>query len=126
MKDILKYKDFIGSVHYSTEDEVFFGKLEGIDDLVTFEGKCVDELKSSFREAIEDYLEICKSTGKSHQKSYRGSFNIRINPDLHKQAANKSVELGISLNQLVEKAISELLEDKKDSAKYLNSRFPGK
>jgi predicted HicB family RNase H-like nuclease len=118
MKDILKYKDFIGSVHYSTEDELFFGRLEGIDDLITFEGKCVEELKKSFREAINDYLEICKSTGKSPQKSYKGSFNIRINPDLHKKAANKSVELGISLNQLVEKAIHELLDIKKIKASH--------
>ncbi len=109
MKDILKYKNFIGSVHYSTEDEVFFGKLEGTDDLVTFEGKNVDELKTSFREAIEDYMKICTSTGKSPQKSYKGSFNVRINPDLHKQAAKKSIELGISLNQLVEQAIRKLL-----------------
>jgi predicted HicB family RNase H-like nuclease len=118
MKDILKYKYFIGSVHYSTEDDIFFGKLEGIDDLITFEGKSVDELKLSFRESIEDYLEICTSAGKSPQKSYKGSFNIRINPDLHKQAAYKSVELGISLNQLVEKAIQELLNNKKIKASY--------
>jgi len=84
--------DFIGSVHYSTEDELFFGRLEGIDDLVTFEGKCVDELKKSFREAVDDYLEICKSTGNSPQKSNEGCFNIRINPDLHKKAANKSFD----------------------------------
>ena len=38
MKDVLTYKDFVGSVHYSTDDEIFFGKIEGIDDLVTFEG----------------------------------------------------------------------------------------
>jgi len=118
MKDILKYKDFIGTVHYSADDEVFYGRIEGIDDLVTFEAKCVDELKTSFREAIDDYLEICKSTGKSPLKSYKGSFNIRINPDLHKKAANKSVELGISLNQLVEKAIKQLLEIKKRKASH--------
>ncbi len=111
MKDVLKYKDFIGSVHYSAEDEAFYGKLEGIDDLITFEGNSVDDLKSSFREAVNDYLEICASTGKSHQKSYKGSFNVRINPDLHKKAAYKSIELGISLNQLVEKAIRELLSN---------------
>jgi len=111
MKDSLKYKDFIGSVHYSAEDEAFYGRLEGIDDLITFEGNSVDELKSSFREAVNDYLEICASTGKSPQKSYKGSFNVRINPDLHKKAAYKSIELGISLNQLVEKAIRELLSN---------------
>jgi predicted HicB family RNase H-like nuclease len=59
MKDVLKYKDFIGSVHYSAEDDCFFGKVEGVDDLVTFEGRDVDELKRSFRVAVEDYVELC-------------------------------------------------------------------
>lgn len=56
MKDLLKYKDFIGSVHFSTYDEVFHGKLIGIDGLVTLEGGSVVELKKSFEEAVEDYL----------------------------------------------------------------------
>jgi len=109
MKDILKYKDFIGTVHYSTEDEVFFGKLEGIDDLITFEGNNVDQLKRSFQEAVEDYVAICKSVGKAPHKSYKGTFNVRIKPNLHKLAAYKSVELGMSLNQFVEQAINDKL-----------------
>ena len=109
MKDILKHKDFIGTVHYSTEDEVFFGKLEGIDDLITFEGDNVDQLKKSFQEAVEDYLAICQSLGKAPHKSYKGTFNVRIKPNLHKLAAYKSVELGMSLNQFVEQAINDKL-----------------
>lgn len=109
MKDIIKYKGFIGTVHFSTEDEVFFGKLEGIDDLITFEGTNVDQLKGSFQEAVEDYIEICKSLGKAPHKSYKGTFNVRIKPNLHKQAAYKSAELGYSLNQFVEEAINDKL-----------------
>ena len=109
MKDILKYKDFIGSVHFSTNDEVFHGKLIGIDDLVTFEGSSVVELKNSFEEAVEDYLELCRNVNKSPNKSYKGTFNVRIKPVLHKQAARRSMELGVSLNQFVEHAISEKL-----------------
>jgi predicted HicB family RNase H-like nuclease len=63
MKVVLKYKDYIGKVHFSAEDGVFIGKLEGIDDLITFEGGNIDQLKNSFQEAGEDYLEICKSFG---------------------------------------------------------------
>ncbi|MCK7462273.1 MAG: hypothetical protein MZU84_09490 [Sphingobacterium sp.] len=48
MKNALRYQDFIGSVHFSAEDDCFFGKIEGIDDLVTFEGRDVDELKRGF------------------------------------------------------------------------------
>ncbi len=109
MKDVIKYKEYIGTVHFSAEDEVFYGKIEGVDDLVSFEGKTVAELKQAFIEAVEDYDELCLSTGKSNEKSYKGSFNVRIHPEVHREAARKSIELGISLNQLVEKAIREMI-----------------
>jgi predicted HicB family RNase H-like nuclease len=111
MKDILQYKGFIGSVHFSAEDECFFGRIEGIDDLITFEGQDVTELNKEFQEAVEDYQELCKLTGKSAQKSYKGSFNVRITPELHRKAAKKSLMLGMSLNQLVQKAIEEKVKD---------------
>ena len=104
MKDILRYKDFIGSVHFSAEDECFFGRIEGIDDLVTFEGRAVYELKRAFREAVEDYIDLCRTAGKPLHKSYKGSFNVRMTAELHQKAARKSALLGISLNQLVQKA----------------------
>ena len=47
-KDMLEYGEFSGSVHFSTEDEVFFGRVEGIPDLVSFEGSTVLELKKGF------------------------------------------------------------------------------
>ena len=48
MKDGMKYKDFIGSVHYASEDRVFYGKVEGINDIISFEGSTVDELEEGF------------------------------------------------------------------------------
>ena len=56
----LKYKGYIGSVSYSEPDKVFFGEIEGINDLVTYEGESVDELTASFHEAVEDYLIFCE------------------------------------------------------------------
>jgi predicted HicB family RNase H-like nuclease len=107
MKDVLRYKDFIGSVHFSSEDECFFGKIEGIDDLVTFEGRDVGDLKRSFREAAEDYIDLCRKAGKPLFKSYVGSFNIRMPAELHQKAARKSALLGISLNQFVQRAVEK-------------------
>jgi len=105
MKDVLRYQDFLGSVHFSAEDECFFGKIEGIEDLVTFEGRDVDELKRSFREAVDDYIDLCRRANKPLFRSYNGSFNIRIPAELHRKAARKSALLGISLNQLVQRAV---------------------
>ena len=111
MKDVLKFGDFIGSVHFSAEDECFFGRIEGIDDLVTFEGRDVRELKRAFHEAVEDYLQLCREAGKPPLKSYVGTFNVRIPGDLHRKAARKSALLGISLNQLIERAVQKEVDE---------------
>jgi len=107
--NMIKYKDFYGSVEYSATDECFFGKIIGTTDLVTFEGESVDNLKKAFVEAVEDYLALCKEIGKEPQKSYKGSFNVRISPELHKEATITASRKGISLNAFVEKAIYEKL-----------------
>ena len=107
--NLLKYKDFYGSVEYSAADECFFGKIIGTSDLVTFEGDSVDGLKKAFVEAVNDYIALCHETGKKPQKSYRGSFNVRISPNLHREAVIIAGEQGISLNAFVERAISDVV-----------------
>jgi predicted HicB family RNase H-like nuclease len=110
MKDTLEYKGFIGSVHFSMEDRVFHGKIKGINDLVAFEGNTVDELITDFQESVDDYIKICKEQGKEPMKSCKGSFNIRISPELHRKALEKSLLLGISLNHLIQKAIKREID----------------
>lgn len=107
MKNIIKYLDYIGTVHYSAKDEIFYGKIEGINDLVSFEGSSVSELKSAFEDAVQDYLELCKLHGKEPERDYKGTFNIRIKPELHKKAAQKALMQSKTLNQYVEEAIEE-------------------
>ena len=107
MKDFLLYKDYIGSVHFNAEDEIFFGKIEGIEDLISFEGSSVAELKKSFEESVEDYLSLCKDIGKKNEKSYKGSFNVRIAPEIHKKAKRLAIMKGISLNQFIQNAVEE-------------------
>jgi len=109
MKNTLEYMGFIGSVHLSAKDGIFFGKVEGVTDLITFEGASVKELIASFRQAVDDYVELCRKKGKACEKSYKGSFNIRISPELHKKAVRRSLQRGISLNQFVQKAIEDEL-----------------
>jgi predicted HicB family RNase H-like nuclease len=107
MKDILKYKGFIGSVHFNAEDELFHGRVEGIDDLVTFEGESVRSLIKAFHEEADDYIALCNKVGKEPLKSYKGSLNIRMSPEVHRKAAEKAALLGISLNQLIQQAVEK-------------------
>jgi len=110
MNNTLNYKGFFASVSFVEEDNILFGKIEGIDDLIMFEGSSVTELKAMFKEAVEDYIELCKQTNKPCLKSFKGSFNVRVKPEIHQRAAMIATAKGISLNQFVQKAIEREIE----------------
>lgn len=105
MSNALNYKNYYGSVEYSSEDDCFYGKLLAINDLITFEGKSTEELKQSFHEAVDDYLLLCKEQGKEPYKFFKGTFNIRITPELHRSAVIRAGIEGKTLNSIVEAAL---------------------
>src|SRR5579871_1837628 len=105
MSEVLTYKGYYASLHFSAEDEVFLGKLLGIEDLVIFEGASVKELKKNFHEAVNDYLDTCEQLGKEPNKTYKGTFNVRISTELHKAAAVYASIHNVSLNDFVKTAI---------------------
>lgn len=103
----LTYKGYIGSVSFSEKDNVFFGKIEGINGLVNFEGESVKELTEAFHEAVDDYLEYCKEEGIEPHKSYSGSLNIRISPETHSRIAILAKQAGISINAFIKSAVEK-------------------
>ena len=105
MSSCMHYRDYIGSVEFSEEDQVFHGKLIGIRDSVTFEGDCVASLTTDFHNSVDEYLEFCERKGKQPEKPFKGSFNVRIQPELHRKAALAATDKGLSLNAFVEDAI---------------------
>lgn len=105
MKNVLEYKGYSGTVDFSADDDVFFGKLSGIKDVVTFEADSVIKLKKAFREAVDDYLKTCQELSKEPEKEFKGSFNVRIKPAVHRLAVIKSSRLKISLNKFVEQVL---------------------
>jgi predicted HicB family RNase H-like nuclease len=107
--DVLTYKGFIGSVHFSAADDLFFGKVEGIDDLISFEGTSVQELKNAFHYVIDEHIKDCERENIPAQKSYKGSFNLRLSPDLHRRAAVAAKAHGSTLNAFVKGAIEARL-----------------
>ena len=100
----LTYKGYIGSVSFSEKDNVFFGKIEGIDGLVNFEGESVRELTTAFHEAVDDYLAYCEEEGIEPHKSYSGSLNVRLSPELHSRVAVLAKQAGVSINAFIKKS----------------------
>ena len=103
----LNYKGYIGSVSFSEKDNVFFGKVEGIDGLVNFEGESVKELTDAFHEAVDDYLAYCKEEGIEPHKSYSGSLNVRLTPEMHSRVAVLAKKMGISINAFIRSAVEK-------------------
>ncbi len=107
MSNYIHYRDYTGSIEFSEEDEVFHGKVIGIKSLILFEGDSVKTLIEDFHNAVDEYLEFCEKNGRQPEKPFKGSFNIRIKPELHRQAALAASARGISLNSFVEDAIRQ-------------------
>jgi predicted HicB family RNase H-like nuclease len=109
MKNLMEYKGYFAKIEYNSDDDIFFGTVEGIVDSVSFEGANTNDLKQAFVEAVDDYLVMCERHHKEPQKYYKGSFNVRVSPEIHKRAAMIALSNGISLNQFVERAIENSL-----------------
>ena len=105
MNNSIEYRGYTGSVEFSQEDHVFFGKVLGVKALISYEGSSADELISDFQGAVDDYLSLCQERGIAPEKPYKGSFNVRISPELHRQAAVFADAHHISLNKTVENAL---------------------
>ena len=123
MIDALTYKGYTATIHYSADDEVFFGKVIAINDLITFEGTSVSALKKAFEEAIEDYLADCEAVGKSPDKTYKGVFNVRVPASLHKKAALFASQHRISLNDFVKTALSYAVNHEQDFSAELSNNL---
>ena len=109
MSSLMEYKGYHGKVEYSSEEKLFHGRVIDIDDTIAFAGASVAELEKTFKDAIDGYVEWCEQIGKAPAKEYKGSFNVRIASDLHREAALAAAQAGSTLNQFVADAIKEKL-----------------
>lgn len=109
-KNILEYKGYHTKIEFDVETYVLRGKIEGINDFVNFESRDPKTIEQEFHSAVDDYLEFCQSIGKEPDKEYKGTFNVRIQPNLHKKLAMLALKNGESLNTTVEKAIQAYVD----------------
>jgi len=107
MTNTMRYKGYTARVQYSPDDDVFVGRILGIEDSISFHGTTVKELHADLKAAIEHYLEDCRKAGRKPQKQASGNLMVRIAPELHAAAAFSAQAQGKSLNTWVEEAIKE-------------------
>lgn len=109
MSGVLSYRGYYATVEYDADAQMLCGAVVGMRDGVYFETEHASEVERAFHEAVDDYLALCAEKGKEPEKSYRGTFNVRVNPDLHRAAAMAAAAKQESLNQFVAEAIEAAL-----------------
>ena len=107
MNNTMEYRGYIGSVEFSEADALFFGKVMGIRALISYQGENARELVADFHGAVDGYLELCAQEGVEPERAYKGCFNVRISPELHRKAAIAAAARQMSLNSFVERSIEQ-------------------
>lgn len=97
----LTYKGYQGRFEYDSDADIPHGEVLHLNDVVTFQGRSIDELKQALEDSVENYLLLCNEVGKEPERTFSGRFNIRISPELHQKIARKAAEAGLSLNSWV-------------------------
>ena len=85
--NVMSYKGYTARVDFDAEDELFVGRLAGINDIGGFHAGSVDDLKTAFHQAVDDYREACLAIGKAAEKPFSGRVMFRVPPEVHARAA---------------------------------------
>lgn len=109
-KNLMEYKGYYGSLSLEEESLTLHGKLEFIQDLVTYEAPDAEGIVREFHNAVDDYLETCRSQGREPNEPLLGTFTVRIDPQLHRDAVLAASRQGMSLNRFVANALQRYIE----------------
>ena len=98
---MLKYKGYTGYVEFDDEAGMFHGEVLDLRDVITFQGKSVEEIEQAFRDSVNDYLEFCEERREEPDKPFSGRLMLRLPPHLHRKAYVGARREGKSLNQWI-------------------------
>ena len=110
MKDLIQYKDYYGSVHFDDEDLIFYGKIEFIRALVTYEATHAKGLKKAFEASVDDYLNTCRGQKIEPEKPFKGSLNVRLGPELHRRVAIAAEQHHLSITKFISDTLDQAIK----------------
>lgn len=110
MNNLIKYKGYIGSVEIAADESMFCGKVQGIQHAIQYEGYDAEGFIGDFHGKVDAYLQECLDAGVKPEKAYKGSFNVRLTPELHERAVIYAMHSNMPLNTFVEQAVQEKLQ----------------
>ena len=105
MNNQMEYKGYKTSMVFDIEDKIIVGRVLDIDDIVSFHGDSIAQFESSFRSAVDGYLDACASLQSAPDKPASGKLMLRVTPQVHAAALKAAARSGLSLNKWAESAL---------------------
>lgn len=107
MNNLIKYNGYYGSVEFDEESMIFYGQIQFIRSLISYEAENAKELIDSFHSVVDEYLEDCKERGVEPEKAFRGTLNVRLGTDLHEKVAIAATSMGTSINDFIKQTLNK-------------------
>lgn len=107
-KNFIEYKGYYGSANFDAEDLIFYGKLDFVKALVTYEATTAKQLKKEFENAVDDYLNTCQVKNIEPEQPFKGSLNIRLGKELHRKIALAANSQELSLNAFIKHQLEQV------------------
>ncbi len=111
MTDMVHYRGYSTRAQVDAEEGVIFGRVLGIGPVIGFHGQDMDEFKTTFAEAVDEYLADCEQDGVDPDKPYSGKVMFRVRPEVHRAAVIAAELQGRSLNDFAEQALVKAATD---------------
>ena len=109
---MMTYKGYSAKVEFDDDAMIFHGEVIGIRDVVTFQGKTVNELKKAFHDSVDDYLDMCQSRGEEPEKPFSGKFVVRVSPEVHRKIYVAAKRGGQSINAWLNMTLQKLSDER--------------
>jgi predicted HicB family RNase H-like nuclease len=97
MTDAMIYRGYTASMSFDPEEHIIVGRVEAIDDIITFHAERVKEFEHHFHQVVDDYIAACEQLGGEPEKPASGNLMLRIDPNLHATALKISHRQCLSL-----------------------------
>jgi predicted HicB family RNase H-like nuclease len=107
---MMSYRGYKGYFEYDGKADIFHGQVIGIKDVITFQGRSIDDLKVALKDSIDDYLEMCEQEEKSPDKPFSGKFSLRLPPEVHSKVAQAAASDHKSINSWITDVVENNLE----------------
>ena len=102
----MNYQDHQASVTFDGEADIFHGEVVNTRNVITFQGRSVNELRIAFKDSVDEYLKFCAELGEEPERSYSGKIALRIPSALHRTASSAAHAEGKSLNSWLTEAVN--------------------